>query len=342
MPSGTYEEHLRRRGVSDAEVQKRRMLIGDFGRFLESAGGKDIHTAGKPEAEKFARRLIGEGRNTIENFSALAEHAEWAGGRGLHVAWIELADCHNALDVLAAEIERGHGGEVRERIFTGPPPPLGADEKERGRYTREIADRMARLIPEEQVRRAWFHVQHGIPAEHWIRGEAEDREKFRRSGGIDAFLDLKRRERDALLTRLRDENRLWYTVAITAEVLEYVMSDPAMEVGSRTGENIFISKIPYNAVRYLREVDPRMKRYYACHCPLVRQAILDGMPIPPDVCHCSLGHASHYLAGIGRPYRGEVLESALWGDFRCRFVFRPVPEGAAAEDIPPAPPARPR
>lgn len=35
----------------------------------------------------------------------------------------------------------------------------------------------------------------------------------------------------------------------------------------------------------------------------------------------SLGHASHYLAGLGLALKGEVLESAVKGDTRCRFVF---------------------
>jgi hypothetical protein len=322
MPFESYEEYLRSREAPEDEVQKQRKLIGDFDRFLESAGGRDICKAGKAEAEEFARYLIGEGRNTVENFSALADHAEWAGCRALHVAWIELADCHNALEVLQGEIERRHGPDVRDKIFTNHLPPLGSDEKERSAYTREITGRMAGVLAADQARRAWFAVQHGIPAEDWRASDAAEREKFLQCEDIDAYLALKRRERDALLTRLRDEDKLWYTVKITDEVLAFIKSDPEMEGGRREGDSICITKVPYNAERYLRETDPRMKRYYACHCPLVRQAIRDGTPASPEVCHCSLGHASHYLAGIGRPFRGEVLESVVRGDLRCRFVFR--------------------
>ena len=319
-----YERYLRGRGIPEQSIEKQMAVVGDWCRFLESTGGQDGQIAGKAEAEIFARRLIGESRNTLENFSALGDYAGWAGHRKLQVAWIELMDCHNALEALAAEIERRHGRETREKIFAKPLPPLGADEKERSVYTREITDRMARSISGEQARQAWFQVQHGIPAEDWRRSDAADREKFLQSGSIDEFLALKRRERDALLTRLRDEDKLWYTVKISDEVLEFVKSDPEMEGGRREGEKIFITKIPYNAVRYLQETDLWMKRYYACHCPLVRQAILEDRPISPEVCHCSLGHASHYLAGIGLPYRGIVLESAVRGDLRCRFVFYPV------------------
>jgi hypothetical protein len=95
-----------------------------------------------------------------------------------------------------------------------------------------------------------------------------------------------------------------------------------MEVGRREGDKIYITKVPYNAIGYLHATDARMKRYYACHCPLLREAILQDQPISPVVCNCSLGHASHYLAGLDLGViKGEVLESAVKGDTRCRFVF---------------------
>jgi hypothetical protein len=325
MTSDEYAVHLRAFGVPEPAVIHQSELAGDWRRFLETAGAADASAAGAPEAGQFARRLIAEGRNTPVNFSALADYSAWLGNRKAQVAWIELADCHNALEVLAGEIQRRFGGEMRNAIVPAALPPLGADEKERSAYTRGVARRMEERISAVKAQAAWFQVQHGIPPESFQTGEAADRGKFRQSGSIDAFLDLKRRERDEMLTGLRDGNELWYTVQITDAVLEFVKNDPEMEVGRREGDDIFVSKIPYNAVRYLAETDPVRKRYYACHCPLVRQSILDGNPISADVCHCSLGHASHYIAGIGREFRGEVLESVLRGDLRCRFVFHLSP-----------------
>jgi hypothetical protein len=124
-----------------------------------------------------------------------------------------------------------------------------------------------------------------------------------------------------MLTKLRDDKELWYTVEIDDEVLEFVRSDPEMEGGRRDGDKIYITKIPYNATRYLHETDPKLKRYFACHCPLLREAILNDQPVSPEACNCSLGHASHYLAGLGLELKGEVIESAVRGDTRCRFVF---------------------
>jgi len=322
MKTEAYREHLREQGLAGGEIEKRLVLIEDFVDFLKYPG---LENAGKAQVEDYAHKLIVEGRNSLENFSALSTYTHWLGQRKLYVALVELMDCYNAMEVLAARIEEKHGREVREQIFYEALPPLGADEKERYAYTRTIMARMGQRLYSKDIRAAWFQVQHGIPPEAWSKSDMSDKEKYQQCGSLDEFLDLKRRERDALLTRLHDEDKLWYTVWINDEVLELITSDPEMETGRREGDKVYITKVPYNAVRYLHETDPQLKRYYACHCPLVREAILQGQPISPEVCECSLGHASHYLAGLDQELRGEVLESAVKGDPRCRFVFH-LPE----------------
>ncbi|MBT7914737.1 hypothetical protein HN588_12615 [Candidatus Bathyarchaeota archaeon] len=317
-----YREYLQGQGIPSDAIEKQITIIGDFARSFTDLGLiETIATDRKEAVEKFARQLIADGRNTPGNFSLLSDYADWLGHRKLYIALIELMDCHNAMEVLADEIAARYGQDVYERIFRETLPPLGANEKERCAYTRMIMERMVQQITPEEARAAWYQVQHGIPADVWRQNDMADREKYRQCGSIDEFIDLKRRERDTLLTRLRDEDKLWYTVVINDEVLAYIKGDLEMEGGRREGNKIFITKVPYNAIRYLHATDAKMKRYYACHCPLVREAILQDQPISPDVCNCSLGHASHYLAGLDLELKGEVIESAVKGDTRCRFVF---------------------
>lgn len=317
-----YLEYLQAQGVSTDEIEKRRVIVVDFVDFLADLGlGDDLAAAGKAEVEQYAQKLVTDERNSLENFSALCAYTNWLGRRKLYVALLELTDCHNALEVLADWLEKNHGAALRQQVFREAPPPLGATERERSAYTRTIMERMGQLISPAEVRAAWFQVQHGIPPEAWYKSDQADQKKYQESASLDEFLDLKRHARDALLTRLHDEDRLWYTVWINDEVLEFILNDPEMETGRREGDKIYITKVPYAASRYLHETDPQLKRYYACHCPLVREAILEGQPLSPEICECSLGHASHYLAGLGQELRGEVLESAVKGDTRCRFVF---------------------
>ena len=268
-----YREYLKEQDIPADAIEEHMAIIGDFVKFLTDPGLKEtIATAGKEEVERFARKLIAEGLNTLENFSLLCDYTNWLGHRQLYVALIEVMDCHNALEVLADKIEERHGQEMLHRIFCEALPPLGTDEKERCAYTRTMMEHMAQQITPKETRDAWFQVQHGIPAEVWQKSDLADKEKYQQCGkNIDKFLDLKRRERNTLLTRLHGENKLWHTIEITDEVLEFVKSDPEMEGGRREGNKIYITKIPYNTVRYLHETDAKMKRYYACHCPLVRK-----------------------------------------------------------------------
>ena len=316
-----YRAHLQAQGIPDAAAAEHMAVIDEFVRYLAVVDWDAPGTTAKAVVESFAHRLIAAKRNTLENFAALRDYAGWLGARPLYVAFIEVMDCHNALAVLADALAQQHRQAVRDRVFIEEWPPLGADEPERCAYTRTLTEQMARELTPAAMSAAWFQVQHGIPAHVWQRSDEADKELYRQCEDIDEFLARKRSERDSLLTRLHDENRLWYTVAITDEVLDYVKRDPAMEVGQREGNKVYITKIPYNAERYLHETDPKLKRYYACHCPLARQAILDERPLSPQICDCSMGHASHYLAGLGQELHGEVLESVLKGDSRCRFVF---------------------
>jgi hypothetical protein len=197
-----YREHLQRQDIPGDAIEKQMAVIGDFIKSLTDLDLKETTaTAGKEEVERFTRKLIAEGRNTLENFSFLCDYANWLGLRKLYVALIELMDCYNALEVLADVIEERYGQEVRDRIFCEALPPLGADEKERCAYTRKIMEKMAQQITAEEIRDAWFQVQHGIPANSWRKSVVADKEKYRQCRSIDEFLDLKRRERDTLLTR---------------------------------------------------------------------------------------------------------------------------------------------
>ena len=71
-----------------------------------------------------------------------------------------------------------------------------------------------------------------------------------------------------------------------------------------------------------------MRRYYACHCPLARAAILDGkVKIPAVFCYCSGGFEKFAFDNIfGEPAEVEMLESVLNGDERCRFAIT-IPKG---------------
>lgn len=124
------------------------------------------------------------------------------------------------------------------------------------------------------------------------------------------------------------KGRIWYEQQITPEVVEFVKRNPEMANGIRRGDKIYVTKIPYAPSDYLKEKDPTLKRYYACHCPLARTAIRDGTPkIPAVFCYCSGGFETFAFDTIfDQTTEVELLESALKGDPRCRFAIT-IPKG---------------
>jgi hypothetical protein len=124
------------------------------------------------------------------------------------------------------------------------------------------------------------------------------------------------------------EGKLFYESEITPQIVEFVRSNQEILSGVRRGDRIYTTKFPYAPKNYLSETDRRMKRYYACHCPLARESILRDEPrISPIWCYCSGGFEKFLFDVIfDEPVEVETLESVLRGDLRCRFVIK-IPQG---------------
>ena len=145
-----------------------------------------------------------------------------------------------------------------------------------------------------------------------------------RTSGVSGLLKYRH---ESLLSELEEHARSgkpWYEQLITPEVVEMVRQNPEIQAGVQIGDSIFVTKIPYAPVAYMKEDDPRLKRYYQCHCPLARASILDeSFAVSPLFCYCSGGYEKLVFDVVfGAPVQVEVVESALAGDLKCRFRIR--------------------
>jgi hypothetical protein len=162
-----------------------------------------------------------------------------------------------------------------------------------------------------------------LPEEHFRKEQS----KYKKSKDIDAYAQKRHR---SLLRQLRNcqrEGKLFFSQAVNDQVVAFVKDNPEIESGVRVGNVLYVSKIPYNTIQYLAETDPTLKRYYACHCPWAREAILrGGVRLDPIFCNCSGGFSKKpWEVLLDQTLEVEVLESALKGDFRCRFAIH-LPE----------------
>ena len=91
----------------------------------------------------------------------------------------------------------------------------------------------------------------------------------------------------------------------------------------RVGNVLYEAKIPYMAVEYVRETDPKKRAYFYCHCPWARGSLQKGeKKVSPAFCACSAAfHRKPYEVIFGRTLESEVLETVLAGDPWCKFAI---------------------
>jgi len=90
---------------------------------------------------------------------------------------------------------------------------------------------------------------------------------------------------------------------------------------------IFIERRPARQEAYDEASDPVEKRYHACFCPLVRDAIREGKPVSRTFCHCSSGwYVQEWENVFGEKPRVDLIDTMLNGADACLFAVH-VPPG---------------
>ena len=310
-----YRELLRLRKVSDEKIEAAIAMVERFESYLVSKGG----VANAAIAWEFCNILIQEGQNTFDNLLALGRYGLFIKNNALYVAILELLDGAEVQPNLYQKVGLTFGTELREEVFAGIGiSQLGLPPTEKPFDMFPVIDRLERKVGKEKTKDLLTACLRDLPDEHFL----EERDKYLQAGSIDEYLVVKHQALVEWLRKCQQNGDLFYAQEITDDVLRYVEEHPETESGVRKGKVLYITKIPYNTKEYLTATDPVLKRYYACHCPWAREAIKSGnLRLNPIFCNCSGGYSKKPWEVIfGQPLKVEVLESALLGDYRCRFA----------------------
>jgi hypothetical protein len=285
----------------------------------------------KSHVEDFAKAQISDFRevleyffenrkNTWENFLALLRYSRFVGNQEFEVAILELLDGNDVLKTLSNRVKKSFGDKKHKEIFEGIDfPPLGTFSSDKPKITKKLMERLEAFLGEEGCRQVLLSGPHADPKKEYL----PERKAFLKSKGIDDFLRKRHKEYIRELKSHVKNHTLYFTQEIDEEVLNYVRSTPTCQNGVRKGNIIYVTKIPYMAKRYLNEKDERMKRYYYCHCPWVREAIKTGMNVSPNFCYCSAGFEKRLWDVIfGQSVKADVIETVLRGDLMCRFAIQ--------------------
>jgi hypothetical protein len=319
-----FRKYLQERKLSVENADFAVSAVREFEEYLEEKG-TTFESAGLGVLKEYVSLLIEEGKNSMDRLVAIARYCNLARTNEYYVYFASILGARNVLPDLGERLATIAGEETRTKVFQGfELPPLGSPQENYPRLTRMIVDRMEAELPSETCKKILTWNYHRVPAEAF----KEKKERFEKADSIDEYLKDEHKRFIEELKGFMKEGRIWYEQEITPEVLEFVMGNQEICTGVRHGERIYLTKIPYAPKQYVKEKDPTLKRYYACHCPLARSAIRDRKTkISPMFCYCSGGFEKLGFDVIfGEAVEIEVLESALKGDMRCRFAIK-IPRG---------------
>lgn len=312
---------LRQREVPEDQIEQYITLAERFEGFAGEPPTPD-------DVRAFSALLVEEGLNTWDNFATLVRYGRFIKNDPVYVAALELLDGSEALDGLYEKLGQVVGEQKRDEVFAGVEiPPLGAPLSEKPRITQTVMERLERLVDPETCRQVLSSGLRYLEDAWYL----EEQTKYAESGGIDAYLERKGQDLIAQLEKIRDEGGLYFTQPVTDEVIEFVQSHPEIRQGVRVGNVLYEAKIPYMTREYLAATDERLKRYYYCHCPWVRESLKTGdVSISPTFCLCSAGfHKKSWEVIFEQPLQAEIVETVLKGDPWCKIAIHLPAEALA-------------
>jgi hypothetical protein len=316
-----FRQVLRERHVPEDQIKQQVEMAGWFEAFAGQAP-----TPG--DVRRFSAILVEEGLNAWDSFAALARYGQFTKNDAVYVAAVELIDGAEAMDGMYEKLGQAVGEQKRDEVFAGIElPPLGTPSSEKPRITQAVMERLEHLVDPETCRQVLSSGLRDLKDDLYV----EERTKYAESGGIDAYLQRKGQDLIEELEKLRDEGRLYFTQPVTDEVIDFVERHPEIHQGVREGNVLYEAKIPYMTLEYLAATDERLKRYYYCHCPWVRESLKAGdVSVPPTFCLCSAGyHKKRWDVIFEQPLQAKIVETVLKGDSWCKIAIH-LPEGALA------------
>lgn len=312
MDKQGFQTMLEGRKVPAEKMAPALELAERFEQFANQSVGVSTETAWA-----FSKILIAENQNSVENFITLARYGLFIKNNVIFVAFLEVLDGGEAQENLYRRVAEQYGEILRDEVFSGiGVAPYGIPTPEKPRTMQPVVEKLEKALGIEACRALLSDSLRDLPDYAW------EREIYLSCANVDEYIARKKQKFMEQMEACQREDRLFFAQEVTDEVLEFIRNEPEMGGGVRVGYIIYETKIPFLTKEYLAESDPRLKRYYYCHCPWAREAVKSGEKVSPIFCNCSAGfHKKPWEGALGQKVEAEVLESVLQGDDRCRFAI---------------------
>lgn len=308
------------RGITEKETDEAVNYVLCFEKYLEERKLMP-ESACVDDMRAYIESLIESSENTLPRFLAIARYFYLIGNHDIYIYFTSLLGGLGVMENIKDRLERMEGGEVSQKVFEKVDTiPLGTEPIDMPPYTQAVMENLLNVLPPDRYKRVLAGNNHGIPRESMV----EEKQHYEESESLDAYLVGRHARKVAELQEYCDSGQVWYEQVITQEVVDYVASNQEILSAVREGNTLYVTKIPYDAVSYLKENNGKMTSYYACHCPFARESILSSnVSVHSDWCYCSGGFAKFpFEVILDRELEVEMLQSALAGDDICRFAIK--------------------
>lgn len=316
-----YFAYLDTRGIDSKTKAAYKAAVLDAMKYFKDKG-LEFEDASVADFEAYVDYLMEQGLNTEDNILGVARYVYL---RDMKEVWIYFAAILGGREILPSIEDRLReivGDGVADEVFSVvKAPPLGSKPEKYCDATSNLMREFKERLSPETYKRVLAGNHHHVPLE-WFDKHKE--KLLELDGDIDAWLKWMHGTAVATLEEHLREDKVWFEQVITQGIVDYVKENQELLAGIRIGDWIYNTKFPYAPQDYLDEQVPLMKRYYMCHCPLAREAVLSGEPeIPLDWCYCSAGYGKvRYDYAFGEETEVEVIESVFNGSDKCRFRIK--------------------
>jgi len=292
-------------------------VMEEFEHFIQGNGSK-LEEADEAALDDFVQILVREQKNTRAVFVAMMRYFYLTGQTNLYIHLTKYTGAEGVIESILSRAEEELGKTACEKVMDGMAIPImGTAPGAYPVFTARFIKQMKSLCPADRLERVMAGNNHQLPSHTF----ALEQKKYEDSPTLSAYLHDLHDRQVAVLQKHCDEKQVWFEQEITQGVVDLVRNNPEMQSAVLQDGKLYTTKIPYNGKEMLLETDPRKRRYFACHCPFVREAILRNDPnIDPDWCLCSAGFSKfEFESVLGHPLKAKVLNSVLLGDEFCRF-----------------------
>jgi len=282
---------------------------------------RTFETVAVEDIELYVEGLVEKQMNSLSRIVAIARYFHLIDKKDIYIYFTTITGGLGVMDSIKDRIVKYESEEMRDKIFEGlVEPPLGTSPCKVPKYTKAVIDRIETHLPPEQFKKILAGNNHGIPKEAMLA----EKKLYEEAESMDEYLVGRHQRKVAELQDHCDKDKVWFEQKITQQVVDYVKSNQEILSAVRDGDTLYVTKIPYESENFLAATEPKMKSYYACHCPFAREAILkEGEEVSANWCYCSGGFAKFpFEVILDRELEVEMLESALKGDPVCRFAIK--------------------